>query len=70
MKQVCEKPEVVVENGMVQVKNLRDDYSTSYRIDGGRWQLYTAPFSPENGEKVEVIFERIGYVPATVSVTL
>ena len=70
VKQVCEKPEVVVENGMVQVKNLRDDYSASYRIDGGRWQLYTAPFSPENGEKIEVIFERIGYVPATVSVTL
>ena len=48
-------------NNTITLSCETEGASIGYRIDGGKWQLYTKPISIEKGKKVEAKAIRIGY---------
>jgi arylsulfatase A-like enzyme len=58
---VTPPPQVRVENGLAFVQSGTPGASLGYRIDGGRWRLYTQPLPVPQGARIEAKAVRYGW---------
>ena len=60
-RQVTPAPTVVLASGRLVLTPVAAGSSLEYRIDGGDWQLYTAPVSVDRGSEIEARAVRYGW---------
>lgn len=65
-QQVTPAPEVSVTGGTLEITPAAAGHSLQYRIDGGRWRLYTHPIEIERNSEVDVRAVRYGWVESEI----
>lgn len=60
-QQATSKPVITISRGMLAIKSATEGASLGYRIDDGRWQLYTEPFPTAPGSMVVAKAVRYGW---------
>ena len=60
-REVTPAPVVEVRDGRVSIRSETRGASLGYRIDGGRWRLYTGPFGAPAGARVTAKAVRYGW---------
>jgi hypothetical protein len=64
---VTEKSNVAIANGTVQLSCPTAGASIGFRKNSKEtWQVYTKPFSLNNGDSLYVMSHRIGFVPTEI----
>ena len=58
---VTEAPEIVIEGDRARVACATEGASIEYRVEGGRWRLYTEPVRVEPGQRVSARAQRHGW---------
>ena len=53
---------------MVSLSSATEGASIDYRVDGGRWLLYTGPVRLVRGGRLEAVAARLGYEDSTVTI--
>jgi N-sulfoglucosamine sulfohydrolase len=58
---ITSEPEISIEKGKVVLQCETVGASIGYRLDGGRWQVYSQPFNLPSGSKLSVKAVRYGW---------
>jgi hypothetical protein len=63
---VTAAPQIAIEDGRTTLRSVTPGASLGYRVDGGAWRLYGAPFAAEAGARIEAKAVRYGWAESDV----